>query len=167
MLMTYSQRRRCLLGFRKSLAPAASAMIAALIWSGLASSVGGEERAAVPPFDRGVLSEIAQDVLTRGATGPDQSVPEPTAPGAEAAAEFAGVGSAPDPDPPITHIAPAREGISVPIPPKSAAPTEGHRGSRDRQAINPTRGGRRALKRRGRSASRRAFWPRRPGSTRR
>ena len=133
MLMTYSQRRRCLLGFRKSLAPAASAMIAALIWSGLASSVGGEEKAAVPPYDRGVLSEIARDVLRRGATGPNQSAPEPTAPGAEAATEFAGVGSAPEPDPPITHIAPAREGISVPIPPKSAAPRKVTADRRDRK----------------------------------
>jgi hypothetical protein len=50
-------------------------MIAVLIWSGLVSPVSGAGRVAVPPYDRGVLSEIARDVLRRGATGGNQSVP--------------------------------------------------------------------------------------------
>ncbi len=120
--MTGSQRPRRLLGFRKSLAPATSAMIAGLIWSGLASPVGGEEKIAVPSQDRGVLSEIAQDVLRRGSTGPNQSVPEATSPGPHAEKSFAVGGRAPDPLPPITHIAPARDAISVPIPPAFSAP---------------------------------------------
>ena len=122
MFMTYSQRPRCLPGFRRSVAPAVSSMIAVLIWSGLVSPVGGEDRVAVPPYDRGVLSEMARDVLRRGATGGNQSVPEPTSPAADAKEEMAVVGSAPDPAPPVTHIAPAREGISVSIPPTSSAP---------------------------------------------
>jgi hypothetical protein len=97
-------------------------MIAMLIWSGLVSPVGGEDRVAVPPYDRGVLSEMAQDVLRHGSTGRNQSVPESTSPSADAKEEMAVVGSAPDPASPVTHIAPAREGISVAIPPASSAP---------------------------------------------
>jgi len=66
MFMTYSQRPRCLPGFRKSVAPAVTSMIAVLIWSGLVSPVGSEDRVRVPPSDRGVLSENARDVLHRG-----------------------------------------------------------------------------------------------------
>ena len=120
--MRYSRRPRCLLGFRKSVAPAASSMIAVLMWSGLVSPVGAEDRVAVPLYDRGVLSEMAQDVLRHGATGRNQSVPEATPPAAEAKEEIAVVGSAPDPAPPVTHIAPAREGIRVSISPTSSAP---------------------------------------------
>ena len=43
-IMTHSQRPRCLLGFRKSLAPVTSAMIAVLIGSGLVAPVGGEDK---------------------------------------------------------------------------------------------------------------------------
>ena len=121
-IMTHSQRPRCLLGFRKSLAPVTSAMIAVLIGSGLVAPVGGEDKVAVrPPYDRRVLSEIARDVLRRGATGGNQSVPEASSPTVVAEAETAGVGTAPDPDSPVTHIAPAQEGIHVAIPPGSAA----------------------------------------------
>ena len=122
MFMTYSQRPRYLPGFRKSVAPAVSSMIAVLIWSGLVSPVGGEDRVRVPPSDRGALSESARDVLHRGSTGGNQSVLEPVSPAAEAEAEIAVVGSAPDPGSPVTHMAPAREGTSVPIPPTSSAP---------------------------------------------
>ena len=120
--MTYSQRPRCLPGFRKGVAPAVSSMIALLIWSGLVSPVGGEDRVAVPPYDRGVLSEMAQDVLRHRSTGRNQSVPESTSPSTDAKEEMAVVGSAPDPASPVTHIAPAREGISVAIPPAASAP---------------------------------------------
>ena len=122
--MSYSRRPRCLLGFRKSVAPAASSMIAVLMWSGLVSPVGAEDRVAVPHYDRGVLSEMARDVLRHGATDRNQSVPESTSPAAEAQEEMAVGGSARDPAPPVTHIAPAREGISVAIPPGSSAPTK-------------------------------------------
>ena len=163
MFMTYSQRSRCLPGFGKRVASAVSAMIAVLIWSGLVSPVGGEGRVAVPPYDRGVLSEIARDVLRRGATGGNQSVPESTSPMAEAEEEIAVVESAPELVPPAAHMAPAREGIVVPIPPTSSAPkkvlskaaTTGYQSNSWRQRRTP----------RARSASRRASSPRRPGST--
>jgi len=122
MLTTCSQRPRGVPGFRKSAAPVVSSMIAVLIWSGLVSSVGGEQGLVVPPYDRGMLSEIAQDVLRRGSTGPNQSLPEAISPGAEAQEEIGVVGSALDPVPAYTHIAPAREGTSVSIPPTSSAP---------------------------------------------
>ena len=122
MSMTYSQRRRCLPGFRGCVAPAVSSMIAVLIWSGLVSPVGAEDRVSVPPYDRKVLSEMAQDVLRHGTTGRNQSVPESTSPSADATEEMAVVGSAPDPASPVTHIAPAREGIHVSISPTSSPP---------------------------------------------
>jgi subtilisin family serine protease len=93
-----------------------------LIWSGLVSPVGGEDRVALPSYDRGVLSEMAQDVLRHATTGRNQSVPESTSAGADAKEEMAVVGSAPDPASPVTHIAPAREGIHVSISPTSSAP---------------------------------------------
>ena len=108
--MRYSQRPRRLPGFRKRVAPAVSSMIAVLIWSGLVSPVGGEDRVAVPPYDRGVLSEIARDVLRRGATGGNQSVPETTSPVADAEEEMAVGGSAPDPDPPVDAHRPRARG---------------------------------------------------------
>ncbi len=125
MFTTCSQRPRCLLRFRKGLAPVTSAMLAVLIGSGLVSPVLGEDKVAVPaPYDRRVLSEIARDVLRRGATGGNQSVPEETSPAAGAVEEIAVVGTALDPDSPVAHIAPAQEGITVAIPPGSAAAKE-------------------------------------------
>ena len=121
MSTTYPQRPRCVLTFRKTIAPLASATIAVLIWSGLASPISAEERAATPTYDRNVLSEIGRDVLRRGATGSNQSVPEPRSPAAEAEEAAAVVGSGPDPVPNVTHADSAREGISVPIPPPSSA----------------------------------------------
>jgi len=95
--------------------------VIALLCSGLVSSARGQQGAAVPLLDRGILSEIAQDVLRRASTGPSQSVPEPTSPAADATEEIAVVGTVLDLDAPITHIDPALEGISVPIPPTSSA----------------------------------------------
>ena len=164
MSMTYSQRPRCLPGFRKGVAPAVSSMIAVLIWSGLVSPVGGEDRVAVPPYDRAVLSEIAQDVLRRGSTGRNQSVPESTSPGADAKEEMAVVGSAPDPaSARDAHRPRARGHTASRFRPR---PRRQRRSFRRRRppAINPTRGGS-ALTPRARSASRRASSPRRPGST--
>ena len=122
MFVTNSQRPRRRLGFRRRVAPAASSMIAVLIWSGLVSPASGEDRGTGPRYDRAVLSEIARDVLRRGAAGGNQSVPESTSPMGEAEEELAVAESAPELVPPATHIAPAREGIIVPIPPTSSAP---------------------------------------------
>ncbi len=76
----------------------------------------------MPPHDLRVLSEIAQDVLRRGATGPDQSEPESISPAAEAKEAIAVVGSGPDAVPDVAPIAPGRETTGVAIPPTSAAP---------------------------------------------
>ena len=121
MFTTCLRRPPRLLGFCRSLAPSAFAIVAVLICFGLVSPVGGEQGVAVPLLDRAVLSEIAQDVLRRGSTGANQSVPEAMSPAAEAKEATAVVGSGPDSVPNVTHIAPAREGISVPIPPTSSA----------------------------------------------
>jgi subtilisin family serine protease len=142
MLPRYSQRPRHPLGFHEDVVPVAAAMIAALIWFGLASPVSGEETVTAPPYDRGVLSDIAHDVLRRGATGPDQSVPESISPAADAQESIAGVGSGPDSVPDVAHIAPARETVSVTIPPTASAPrkvlpksaTPGHQSNSWRQA---------------------------------
>jgi subtilisin family serine protease len=96
-------------------------MIAVLIWSGLVSPVSGGEGVTVAPYDRAVLSEIARDVLRRGATGPSLSAPELAAPAADLPAETV-VGSTADPVPPVADSAPVREGITVPIPPGTSAP---------------------------------------------
>ena len=130
MLTTCSFHPRSLLGFRRVvIAPAASAMIAVLIWSGLVSPVSGGEGVTVAPYDRAVLSEIARDVLRRGVTGPSLSAPEPTGPAADPPAETAVVGSTAGPVPPIADSAPAREGIIVPIPPGTSAPRKAPPGS--------------------------------------
>ena len=123
MFMTHSQRPRRLLGFRRSVAPVASAMIVTLVCSGLVPSVRAGDRHAGPPYDAAVLSEIAEDVLRR-ASGAKPS-PVPIAPDAAAAAAeymMEGEGIELAPDSPFTNIAPAREGITVPTSPGVAAP---------------------------------------------
>jgi subtilisin family serine protease len=99
-------------------------VIAVLTCSGLASPVRGEDGVAAPPYTRQVLSETSHDVLRRGAIGPAASVPEWVTPGPEPQQALSVVGGAPDPTPLITHIGPGREGIGVPIPPTSSAPTK-------------------------------------------
>src|SRR5215471_17458327 len=129
MFTTQSRRPWGRPGFAKCLAPATFAAFAVVMWTGLSSSVNGQEQTAAQRDDRATLSEIARDVSRRAAAGADQSAPEPTEPGArattEATRQLTGVGSPPDPLPPVTHIAPPRDGISVPIPPRSAAPSKG------------------------------------------
>ena len=108
---------RLLLRIRRAL-PAA---IAALLCAGLAiSAAHGQEGRAAPALDRAALSEIARDVLRHGATAAE-SDPEPTSPGAAAASALPIATGAPDPAPPIAHIGPVRESISVRIPPRLAA----------------------------------------------
>ena len=104
-------------------------MMAALISAGVTCPVTAEERVQRPPYDRRVLSEIARDVLRRGATGANQSVPQRTSPGGRPEPESAVVESASDVAVPATDISPVREGITVPIepesrPPKKAVPAE-------------------------------------------
>ena len=118
MFMTRASRQRPRGGFRRKLAAAVSSMIAVLVWSGLGCSVGAEERAPAPPYDHQVLSEMAQEVLRRGTTGPARSAPELTSPGAQGEPELTVLETPLDVAPPA-DLAPVREGISVPISPGS------------------------------------------------
>ena len=150
--MTYSQRPRRLLGFRRSVAPVASAMIVALVCSGLVPSVHAGDRHAGPPYDAAVLSEIAEDVLRRASGAKPSPVPiAPDATTAAAAAEsmMEGEGLELAPDSPFTHIAPAREGSTVPTSPGVAAPGKvkpdkapaGYRSNSWRQGTKRSRAG--------------------------
>src|SRR4029453_5803634 len=67
--------------FRKILASAACAMLAALISAGVTRPAAAPDGVQPPPYDRRVLSEIARDVLRNGATGANQSVADPSLPG--------------------------------------------------------------------------------------
>ena len=162
--MTHARRYRRLPDFCRRFGPVASAIVAVLLVSGPVSPVGGEDKTTVPQHDRAVLAEIAQDVINRASTGHDRTLPESSSRDG-VPDEIAVVGSAPDPAPALSHIAPAREGISVSIPPTSSAPKKPAPATSGPPAINPTRGGRRARNPRARSASRRASSPRLPGST--
>jgi len=103
------------------------------------SPVESEDR--VPQHDPAVLTEIARDVMRRAATGSVHDLPEPSS-GAAMADEIPAVGSAPDPAPALSHIAPAREAINVyapatASPPKPASATSdasGYRSNSWRQA---------------------------------
>jgi hypothetical protein len=98
-------------------------MLAVLLWSGAAGPAGAAGGLPVPPYDPAALSEIAGNVLRRGLTGgPGQPAAEATSPRPGAAALEPGddADGPPDPDAPAAHIEPAREGITVPIPPGSA-----------------------------------------------
>ena len=111
-------------GLRESrwrLALALSAMITALTWCGLASPVGAEEGVRGPRYDSAVLSEIARDVLRRARAGPEDQKPEFTRAVAGTPEEMVNAGTTDDPVPPVTHIAPAQEGLTVAIPPGFAA----------------------------------------------
>jgi hypothetical protein len=93
-------------------------MIGAVLCAGLVAPAGAEEGVKARPYDRAVLSEIADDVLRRGLRGPDRSVPVETSPSTAARAEdFEGVEMELPPDSPASHMAPAREGITVATPP--------------------------------------------------
>ena len=121
---TCSPRPLFLLWSRRRVAPAVAVMIAVLIWAGLADPVSGGPRKATPRYDRQVLSEIADDVLRRAAARPDRSVPESVSTRDAAEDEATADEDALHPEGPVTHIAPAREGITVEIPPGSAAATK-------------------------------------------
>ena len=98
------------------------ALMVALVGSGVAPSLRAEaKKAGPPPYDPATLSEIADDVLRQAS--PTAKPPEPVAisPSAAAKAEdFDGVELDPPPDSAVTDIAPAREGITVPIPREAA-----------------------------------------------
>src|SRR5262245_7871921 len=126
MFTTDTWRQRRMTGSRNKLATAVSQMIAVIIATGLADPVGAGERAAVPQYNRRVLSEIAREMQRGGVTGQNQSVAEPGLPGrgSEPRPEPDGAVSESEPDEatPATHIAPPLKGIIVPIEPGTRAP---------------------------------------------
>ena len=130
----------------RRVASGATAVIATLLWSGLVPLVhAGSPKSALP--DRETLTEIAEDVLRRAAQGPDRSAPETVAPGKDVVTEIVELGPR-EPQAPLSHIGPAREGTFVPIPPgarrgttvKSAAPADGYHSNSWRQRPDTGRG---------------------------
>ena len=119
MTRSYSQRPRPPEFYRR-LAPAFSVMTAVLMSVALVCPVAAERGGGAPRYDRRVLSDIAADVLKRGATGPVQSVPAQALPVTEAEPEIAVIEAVPDGPSPATSIAPPRETIAVPITPGAA-----------------------------------------------
>src|SRR6185369_3326992 len=100
----------------RRLAPAFAAVTALLMSAALVCPVAAEQ----PRYDRRVLSDIARDVLSRGANGPIQSVPAQTLPGAEPEPEVPVTETPPGAPLPATTSAPPRETIAVRIPPGAA-----------------------------------------------
>jgi hypothetical protein len=92
--------------FCRRLAPAYSAVSALLMLAALVCPVAAEQPGVVPRYDRRVLSDIARDVLSRGANGPMQSVPAQTLPGAEPEPEVTVTEAPPGAPLPATSIAP-------------------------------------------------------------
>jgi serine protease AprX len=115
-------QRRQPLAFRRRLAPALSTISAVLTAAALVCPVAAEQGAPVPRHDRRVLSEIAQDVLRRAASGPDQPVARVSLPTRQPDEGVAAAGSAADLGPPATDIAPVQAGTIVKIAPGTPAP---------------------------------------------
>src|SRR5262245_13627798 len=97
-----------------------SVLTALLLSARLVCPADAEQGGIRPTLDRRVLSEIARDVVKRGATGPTQSEPTQTLPAAEAEPETTAA-EAPDGPIPATSIAPPSQTVAVPIPPGAAA----------------------------------------------
>ena len=97
-------QRRQSPAFRRRLAPALSTISAVLTAAALVCPVAAEQGAPVPRYDRRVLSEIAQDVLRRAASGPDQPVARVSLPTRQPDEGVAAAGSAADLAPPATDI---------------------------------------------------------------
>ena len=95
MIMTHSQRPRGLLGFRRSVAPAVSAMIVALVCSGLVSVRGGDGRVRAALRRRGPVGDRARRSAPRR-PGAKPSCPSRSPGRAAAAEEMEGVERAPD-----------------------------------------------------------------------
>src|SRR5262245_58887735 len=121
MFTTNARQRHPAPRFHKIVASAACAAMVGLISAGMTQPVTAEDRVKRPPYDRRVLSEIARDVLRRGATGPIQSVPTQTSPAPEPESEMTSTEAAPDGPLPATPIGPPRETVAVPIPPGADA----------------------------------------------
>ena len=115
-------QRRQSPAFRRRLAPALATISAVLTAAALLCPVAAEHGAPVPRYDRRVLSEIAQDVLRRAASGPDQPVARVSLPTRQPDEGIEAAGSAADLAPPATDIAPTQAGTIVEIAPGTPAP---------------------------------------------
>src|SRR5215472_339811 len=106
-----------------------SAIIAVFVCSGLASLASGEDGVAPPPIDRATLSAIAEDVLRRGAASANHPAPRMVTPPASPRPASSMLDSPRDPEPPMAHMPPGREGTTVAgrpaaWTPKKPLPTE-------------------------------------------
>ena len=119
MFTTNSRREHPSPTFNKIVAWAAYSMMALLTCAGVTAPVTAEDRGQRTPYDRRVLSEIARDVLRNRATGANQSVAQPSllgwTPGLKPEPDSTVADTEPDEGMTATHIAPAREGNTVPI----------------------------------------------------
>src|SRR5262245_58489907 len=124
--------------------PAGRAGIALLLLASFGGAASGHDRVSAPPYDRATLAEIADGVLHRASPAPEQWGTAPhRAPAREASADE----GPEDPEPPVSHMAPAREGIAVSIPPGARtrgsiapAPAVGYESNSWRQRPVATRG---------------------------
>src|SRR5215831_7169990 len=133
MFTTHAGQRHHSPEFRKFIASAACVMAAAVISAAVTRPVIAEERIPLRQYDRQVLSEIARDVLRRGATAMPRSAAQRTSAVARPEPEVPVADSQPDEALAAKHIAPPQEGIAVPIEPgprprKTAGPKEASAG---------------------------------------
>jgi hypothetical protein len=139
-------RLGALLARYRRVAVGATAIVVTMLSSGLVSPVRASESSQALP-ERATLSDIADDVLRRAGRGHQRSASEKAVPDKRDAPEILDLGPR-DPQAPVTHIAPAREGITVPIPPgtvrrgavKSAVPATGYESNSWRQRPDTGRG---------------------------
>ena len=114
-ISSLSPRPRAVRAVGRRGVPAAAAL-AGLLWVGLAPLGTAREAVGLPAYDRTVLAEIAAGVLHRTSTDAEPWGPEATsAPAAQSDAADDDHGQT-DPLSPVAHMAPALEGIVVPIP---------------------------------------------------
>ena len=167
MLTAYAHRQHRSTGFR--VASAACTMMTMLSMVGVTRPVTAEDRIQPPPYNRRVLSEIARDVLRRGAAGANPSVAEPSLPGGMSGLKPEPDATAANTEPAeamtATDIAPAPEGITVPIDPRGRERQKPSPGELKPAGYHSNSGRQRTDTGRGLSFSSGA-WRRRPGSTR-
>ena len=121
--MTHSQRPRCLLGFRKSLAPVIvrDDRRADRVRARCSGRGRGQGRGAAAVRPPGPLGDRARRSAPRGHGRQSVRARGIVAHRGARRRRWPVSARAPDPDSPVTHIAPAQEGIHVAIPAGSAA----------------------------------------------
>src|SRR5262245_53050345 len=126
MFTALALRRHRSPGLFKIVAAATCAMTA-LSTLGVTRPATAEDGAKRPPYDRRLLSKMAEGVLRNAATATNPSVGQPSLPGGlrrlNPEPDSTVIDSEVDASKAATHIAPAPEAISVPIAP-SARPAQ-------------------------------------------